>query len=206
VLRDHDAFVIGSGNSAGQAVVHLAKNARHVTLLVRGDSIEAHMSDYLVQEIRRARNVEVRLRTDVVGGDGRVQLERLTLRDRSSGKEETVPAEVLFVLIGAAPRTDWLPPAVRRDGQGFVVTGRDLDGDALRHWPLARPPMRYETSLPGVFAAGDVRSGSVKRVASAVGEGAVAVQEIEEHLAAPASAAAPRVAREGDAAAQHAPS
>jgi thioredoxin reductase (NADPH) len=205
VLRGHDAFVIGSGNSAGQAVVHLAKHARHVTLLVRGDSIEAHMSDYLVQDIRRARNVEVRLRTDVVGGDGRVQLERLTLRDRSSGKEETVPAEVLFVLIGAAPRTDWLPPAVRRDGNGFVITGRDLDDDALRVWPLARPPMRYETSLPGVFAAGDVRSGSVKRVASAVGEGAVAVQEIEEYLASPGHDAPVR-AREGGAAAQHAPS
>jgi thioredoxin reductase (NADPH) len=144
------------------------------------------MSDYLVQEIRRARNVDVRLHTDAIGGEGQVQLERLTLRDRTRGTTETVPAEVLFVLIGAAPRTEWLSGVVRRDDHGFVLTGRDLDDVALRDWPLARPPMRYETSLPGVFAAGDVRSGSVKRIASAVGEGAVAVQEIEEYLATPA--------------------
>jgi len=189
-MRGHDAFVIGSGNSAGQAVAHLAKHARHVTLLVRGDSLEAHMSDYLVQEIRRARNVDVRLHTDAIGGEGQVQLERLRLRDRDRGTTETVPAEVLFVLIGAAPRTEWLSGVVRRDDHGFVLTGRDLDDVALRDWPLARPPMRYETSLPGVFAAGDVRSGSVKRIASAVGEGAVAVQEIEEYLATRAEASA----------------
>ncbi len=130
-MRGHDAFVIGSGNSAGQAVAHLAKHARHVTLLVRGDSLEAHMSDYLVQEIRRARNVEVRLHTDAVGGEGQVQLERLTLRDRVRGTTETVPAEVLFVLIGATPRTEWLSGVVRRDDHGFVLTGRDLDDVAL---------------------------------------------------------------------------
>jgi thioredoxin reductase (NADPH) len=190
VMQGHDAFVAGGGNSAGQAVMHLSTNARHVTLLVRGNSLEAQMSDYLVQEIRRAPNVEVRLLTEVVGGEGAVQLERLTLHDRASGATETVPAEALFVLVGAAPRTEWLSGVVARDDHGFVVTGDDLDATALRNWPLSRRPMRHETSLPGVFAAGDVRFGSIKRVASAVGEGAVAVQEIEQYLA-PAPHATP---------------
>jgi thioredoxin reductase (NADPH) len=185
VLRGHDVFVAGSGNSAGQAVVHLARNARHVVLLVRGESLEARMSDYLVQEIRRAPNVEVRLRTEVVGGDGRVQLESLQLRDLAAGTTRAVPAEALFVLVGGTPRTDWLAGVVARDRHGFVLTGDDLGEEALRAWPLSRRPSRHETSLPGVFAAGDVRFGSVKRVASAVGEGAVAVQEIEELLAPP---------------------
>jgi thioredoxin reductase (NADPH) len=183
IMQGHDAFVTGGGNSAGQAVMHLSKNARHVTLLVRGDSLEAQMSDYLVQEIRRAPNVEVRLQTEAVGGEGAVQLERVTVHDRASGVTETVPAEALFVLVGAAPRTEWLSGVVQRDDHGFVVTGDDLDARALRNWPLSRRPMRHETSVPGVFAAGDVRFGSIKRVASAVGEGAVAVQEIEQYLA-----------------------
>jgi thioredoxin reductase (NADPH) len=183
VMHGHDAFVAGSGNSAGQAVLHLAKHARRVTLLVRGDSVEAHMSDYLVQEIRRTPNVEVRLQTEAVDGHGTGKLERLVLADRARGTTETVPAEALFVLVGSVPRSLWLEGVVARDAHGFVLTGDELDAEALRDWPLARRPMHHETSLPGVFAAGDVRFGSVKRVASAVGEGAVAVTEIEEFLA-----------------------
>jgi thioredoxin reductase (NADPH) len=183
VLHGHDVFVAGSGNSAGQAVMHLAKHARRVTLLVRGGSLEAHMSDYLVQEIRRTPNVEVRLRTEAAGGEGEVQLERLLVRDHARGTSEVVPAQALFVLVGSDPRTGWLAGVVARDEHGFVVTGDDLDAAALRDWPLSRRPLPHETSVPGVFAAGDVRFGSVKRVASAVGEGAVAVKEIEEYLA-----------------------
>jgi thioredoxin reductase (NADPH) len=190
VMRGRDAFVAGGGNSAGQAVVHLAKNARRVTMLVRGDSLATHMSDYLVQEIRRLPNVEVRLATEVVDGGGQRQLERIVIRDRARGTQETLPAEMLFALIGADPRTDWLSGTVWRDDHGFVLTGPDLDAAALRDWPPGRSPRRFETSMPRVFAAGDVRSGSEKRVASAVGEGAVAVREIEESLAETSSASA----------------
>jgi thioredoxin reductase (NADPH) len=197
VMQGHDAFVAGGGNSAGQAVVHLAKNARKVTLLVRGDALETHMSDYLVQEIRRAPNVEVLLRTEPVDGDGTGQLERLALLDRARGETRTVPAEALFVLVGSVPRTEWLSGVVARDAHGFVLTGDDVDPDALRGWPADRRPSRHETSVPGVFAAGDVRFGSVKRVASAVGEGAVAVKEIEEYLA-PAPHAKPARAAADD--------
>jgi thioredoxin reductase (NADPH) len=204
VMRGHDAFVVGSGNSAGQAVMHLAKYARHVTLLVRGASLEAHMSDYLVQDIRRAPNVTVRLRTEVVGAEGAGRLERLVLRDDASGTTETARAEALMVLAGSTPRTEWLSGVVARDPHGFVPTGDDLAGDALRAWPLSRRPMRCETSVPGVFAAGDVRLGSVKRVASAVGEGALAVRDVEEYLSrAPLAGVA---ARPADGAAEAQPS
>lgn len=185
VVRGRDVFVAGGGNSAGQAVVHLAKNARQVTLLARGDALERTMSDYLVQEIRRQPNVQVRLGSEVVGGGGERQLESITVRDRTRGTTETLAAEMLFVLVGAVPHTEWLAGTVSRDDRGFVLTGRDLDGRALRSWTLPRAPMRFETSMPGVYAAGDVRAGSVKRVASAVGEGAVALQEIEDYLAPP---------------------
>jgi thioredoxin reductase (NADPH) len=182
-LHDREVFVAGAGNSAGQAVVHIARHARKVTLLARGGALEKGMSDYLVQQIRRIPNAEVRLHTEIVGGGGELVLERLTLRDDARGVDEDVPAELLFVLIGAQPRTEWLEGTVHRE-RGYVVTGTDLDLRAVG-WPLARPPMRYETSLPGVFAAGDVRWGSAKRVASAVGEGAVTVQMVHEYLAAP---------------------
>jgi thioredoxin reductase (NADPH) len=190
VMRGRDAFVAGGGNSAGQAVVHLAKNARRVTMLVRGDSLETHMSDYLVQEIRRLPNVEVRLATEIVDGGGQQQLEQIVIRDLARGTNETLPAEVLFVLIGADPRTDWLSGTVWRDDHGFILTGADLDAATLRDWPPGRFPLRFETSMPAVFAAGDVRGGSEKRVASAVGEGAVAVREIEESLATMSRSAA----------------
>lgn len=203
VMRGRDAVVTGGGNSAGQAVVHLARNARHVTMVVRGDDLGAHMSDYLVQEIHRAANVEVRLGAELVDGGGQRQLEWIDVRDRARGTVERLAAETLFVLIGADPRTEWLSGTVWRDEHGFVLTGADLDDVALRDWPPGRRPRRFETSLPGVFAAGDVRAGSEKRVASAVGEGAVAVREIEEALAEPSrAAAAATVAAEAARAAQ----
>lgn len=188
LLKDKQVFVAGGGNSAGQAVVEAAKSAKNVTLLVRGDSLEKGMSDYLVQQIRRLPNVEVRLLTEVVDGDGDVMLERIVLLDHASGTRETVWADILFVLIGAEPHTEWLSGTLERDRHGFIITGRDLDR-AGPGWSLEREPMRLETSMPGVFAAGDVRMGSAKRVASAVGEGAVVVQYIHEYLASPVALA-----------------
>jgi thioredoxin reductase (NADPH) len=182
--KDRVVFVVGGGNAAGQTVVHLAKHARRVTLIVRGESLEKGMSDYLVREIRRRPNVEIRLLTEVVDGDGDTALERIVLKDHARGARETAAADTLFVLIGAVPHTEWLAGTVLRDRDGFVVTGRNLRR-AMADVREGREPMRLETSMPGVFAVGDVRLGSVKRVASAVGEGANAVQYIHEYLAAP---------------------
>jgi thioredoxin reductase (NADPH) len=178
-------FVTGAGNSAGQAAIHLAGHARSVTMLVRGNSLAATMSDYLVQKIEATPNVSVALRTEAAGGHGTGQLEGLTLRDNRSGATQTVPADALFVLIGADPCTQWLRATIDCDQQGYVLTGRDLARAtaSAAGWPLQRAPLFLETSLPGVFAAGDVRHGSVKRVASAVGEGAIAVQLAHEYLA-----------------------
>lgn len=183
-LQGKHVFVAGAGNSAGQAAVHLAKYARQVTMLVRGSSLAASMSDYLVKEIVAAENIDVRLRTVIVDGSGSQQLESLVLKDLSSDAHETAPATALFVLIGAKPRTEWLPPTIQRDPQGFILTGSDL-GAAVKVGGEGheRPPLLLETSLPGVFAAGDVRHGSVKRVAAAVGEGGMAVQSIHQYLA-----------------------
>jgi thioredoxin reductase (NADPH) len=173
------AFVVGGGNSAGQAALHLAKHAGQVTILVRSASLAASMSAYLIQEIDNAPNVEVRYRAEVTGGGGDRRLEHLELRDQGSGTVESVSAAGLFVLIGTEPFTHWLPGAVGRDRWGFVLTGPDTG----KRWPLERAPYLFETSLPGVFAAGDVRHGSVKRVASAVGEGSIAIRQIHEYLA-----------------------
>jgi thioredoxin reductase (NADPH) len=178
LFSGHDVAVVGGGNSAGQAVVHLARYARRVLLVVRGDALERGMSDYLVQPIRAAENVEVRLSSEVVGARGAHQLEGITLRDRARGTEEDAAVSLLLVLIGALPQSAWLAGAVACDPQGFVLTGADAARDGQR-------PRRLETSMPGVFAAGDVRHGSVKRVASAVGEGAIAVQLAHEYLASP---------------------
>lgn len=180
LFRGEDVHVVGGGNSAGQAVVHLARHARRVTLVVRAGTLEKGMSDYLVQQIRQTDNVEVRLGYDIVDGGGQRGLEWLTLRNVRTGALETVPARMLFSLIGALPHTDWLAGVVARDDRGFIVTGREVPESA---WRLARRPKRYETSVPGVFAAGDVRHDSVKRVASAVGEGSMAVQFVHEYLA-----------------------
>jgi thioredoxin reductase (NADPH) len=182
VLKDREVFVAGGGNAAGQAVAHLSSNVRKVTLLVRGDSLEKGMSDYLIQLIRQRPNVEIRLRTRVVGVAGERSLERITVKDEASARAETVDAAALFVLIGADPHTDWLAGTLQRDPHGFIRTGRGINL-AEAGWMLNRPPTRLETSMPGVYAAGDVRFGSVKRVASAVGEGAVAVQYVHEYLA-----------------------
>jgi thioredoxin reductase (NADPH) len=183
-MRGQQVYVVGGANSAGQAAVHLARYAERVTMLVRGSSLAATMSDYLVQETHAALNITVRLGVEVVDGHGDGRLASLTLRDRQSGATETVPAAALFVLIGAEPHTGWLPQAIRRDRWGFVVTGADLlqDGTPPPGWPLDRPPMPFESSMPGVFAVGDVRHGSVKRVASAVGEGSVAIQLVYQYL------------------------
>jgi thioredoxin reductase (NADPH) len=177
---DGQVFVVGGANSAGQAAMHLARYARRVTLVVRAASLDAGMSHYLVQQVEATPNIEVRLNSQVVDGGGRGRLEHLVLRD-DSGRDEAVDADALFLLIGATPHTAWLPDAVLRDEQGFLVTGQDLPDDA---WPLARRPLPLETSMPGVFAAGDTRHGSVKRVASAVGEGSVTIQFLHQLFAA----------------------
>lgn len=179
-LSGKKAFVIGGGNSAGQAALHLARYAREVTILVRGESLSTTMSHYLVREIEATPNVEVQTQTVVSGGGGEGQLERLVLRDTESGEEQAVAADALFVLIGARPYTDWLPPEISRDRRGFLWTGDELRGDD--GWPLQRRPVALETSMPRVLAAGDVRQASVKRVASAVGEGSVAIQLVHELL------------------------
>jgi thioredoxin reductase (NADPH) len=183
-MDGEDVFVVGAGNSAGQAAVHLARYARSVTLLVRGDALASSMSDYLVRELGAIPNAAVRLRTEVIGVQGRGHLERITLRDRPDGATTTVPAAGLFIMIGGQPRTGWLAGSVQRDRQGYVLTGRDLvrDGALPAGWPLERAPSLMETSVPGVFAVGDVRAGSVKRVASAAGAGAIAVQLVHEYL------------------------
>jgi thioredoxin reductase (NADPH) len=179
-LRGEHVFVVGAGNSAGQAALHLARFAASVTIVAIEHDLGERMSDYLVQQLLATPNVHLRLHHEVVDGHGRRRLEGLTLRDRDTGATQEVAASALFVLIGAEPRTDWLHGAVERDPNGYVLTGRDL-----ADWPLRRGPMLLETSLPGVFAAGDVRYRSVKRVASAVGEGAIAVQLVHEYLADP---------------------
>jgi thioredoxin reductase (NADPH) len=171
--------VVGGANSAGQAALHLARFASRVTLLVRGESLNAGMSDYLITQLQATPNIDVRLRTQVTDGHGQARLEALTLEDVRSGHREQVPAAAVFVMIGAEPRTQWLPDLIHVDDGGFILTDRDVPQDV---WPLPRPPLPFETSLPGVFAAGDVRYGSVKRVAGAVGEGSVAVGSVQQYL------------------------
>ncbi|WP_445150686.1 FAD-dependent oxidoreductase [Baekduia sp. Peel2402] len=183
-LSGTDVFVAGGANSAGQAALHLARYARRVTLVVRGPALEAGMSHYLVQEIGATANIEVRTGTTITGGGGDGRLRELVLRDGPSGGEETVAADALFVLIGANPHTEWLPAEIARDDHGFLRTGDDVPGDGDAAWPLDRRPFALETSLPGVLAAGDVRHGSVKRVASAVGEGSIAVRFVHALRAA----------------------
>ena len=181
-LTDNEVYVLGGANSAGQAALHLAEYARRVTMVVRAGSLEAAMSDYLVRQIEAAPNIEVRLGTEVIGGGGEGWLEHLVLRRRADGSEETVPAHALFVMIGAQPNTDWLPPEVVRAERGFILTGGDVESDGS--WSCERSPFALETSMPGVFAAGDVRQGSMTRVASAVGEGSIAIKLVHELFAA----------------------
>jgi thioredoxin reductase (NADPH) len=178
-------YVVGGANSAGQAALNFARHAREVVLVVRAADLLATMSAYLIARIEAAPNVSVRCHSEVVAAAGETHLETLTLSDRDTGEREEVEAAWLYVFIGASPRTDWLGSEVRRDERGFVLTGPEAaetaDGDS--RWPLARAPYALETSVPGVFAAGDVRLESMKRVASAVGEGAMSIYLVHRYLA-----------------------
>jgi thioredoxin reductase (NADPH) len=184
-MQGRDVFVVGAGNSAGQAALYLARYARQLTMVVRGDSLARSMSEYLVREIDVTANIRVRLHTEVTEVHGSDHLDALTVDDRLHDQTEQVPAAALFVLIGGEPRTQWLPEAMQLEA-GYILTGRDVVrvGAHPSRWPLDRAPLPLETSMPGVFAAGDARYGSMKRVASAVGDGAAAVRLAHEYLAA----------------------
>jgi len=179
-LAGREVYVVGGANSAGQAALHLARYTERVTLVVRAQSLRSGMSHYLVRQIEAAPNLDVRLGTEVVGGGGDGWLDHLVLRESGVAAEERVRADGLFLTIGASPHTGWLPPEVARDPGGFVLTGTDLDEG--HGWPLERSPLLLETSVPRVLAAGDVRHGSSQRVASAVGEGSVAIQTLHSLL------------------------
>jgi thioredoxin reductase (NADPH) len=179
-----DVYVVGGANSAGQAAVYLARHAKSVTILVRGSALEKSMSYYLIRQIADIPNISVRTCTEVIEAKGSDHLESLTLRDTAKGTTESVDAQLLFMFIGAAPLTDWLEGVIVRDSRGFVVAGPDLSptGERPAGWELDRMPYHLETSVPGVFVAGDARAESAKRVASAVGEGALAVMLVHRYL------------------------
>ena len=179
-MTGRQVVVVGGGNSAGQAAIHLNKRAGGVTVAVRGPSLAETMSDYLIREIDASPTITLRHNTEVVDATGRGRLERLILRDNRTGSTETLAADALFVMIGAEPRTDWLGEVVARDTAGYLLTGPDVPAAA---WPLERPPLFLETSLPGVFAVGDVQHGSTKRVATSVGSGAMAIRLVHQYLA-----------------------
>jgi thioredoxin reductase (NADPH) len=182
---EREVYIVGGANSAGQAAVFLSRHACTVHILVRGSSLDQSMSHYLIQQIEAVPNIKVHTNTEVVAADGSDHLERIVLRNNATGAEDKVDAERLFLFIGAAPETDWLDGLVVRDESGYVLAGPDLmvDGSRPPGWELPRPPHHLETSIPGVFVAGDVRSESAKRVASAVGEGAMAVMLVHRYLA-----------------------
>jgi thioredoxin reductase (NADPH) len=182
-VAGEDIHIVGGANSAGQAAVFFSVHARTVTVLVRGASIEQTMSQYLAERIHATANIKVAVHSEVAAVDGTGHLQNVTIRNVTTGEEQTVPATAMFIFIGAIPRTDWLADVVARDERGFIPTGPDLAKHDLTGWPLDRPPHLLEASVPGVFAAGDVRHGSVKRVASAVGEGSVAVTFVHRYLA-----------------------
>jgi thioredoxin reductase (NADPH) len=177
-MAGQHVYVVGAGNSAGQAATHLARYAARVTMIVRGDRLGTSMSDYLVKSIEATPTIDVQLRTTVIDGHGTDRLHDLVLHDTATGRTRTEQAGAVFVLIGAQPHTGWLPPEIRRDDKGFVLTGEHLAGAGP-----SRAPLPLETSMPGVFAAGDVRHGSVKRVASAVGDGSISVRSVHQYLA-----------------------
>ena len=185
--RSQDVYIVGGANSAGQAAMYFSRYATRVVMLVRGRSLDSSMSRYLIDQIDQVPNIEVRTCTEIVDGAGEEHLESLTLRNNATGATETVPASWLFVFIGAVPRTDWLDGCLARDRRGFVLAGPDLVANGARPagWSLERDPYHLETSVPGVFVAGDVRAESVKRVASAVGEGAMAVSLVHRYLEKP---------------------
>ena len=182
--RDEDVYVVGGANSAGQAAMHFARYARRVVMLVRGPSLSRTMSQYLIDQIGETPNIEVRPGTQVLEVRGQGSLSEIVIGDAGSGATETVPASSLFIFIGAMPRTDWLEGVVQRDEHGFILAGPDLTGNGRRPagWPLDREPYLLETSVPGIFVAGDVRHGSIKRVASGVGEGSIAISFVHQYL------------------------
>jgi thioredoxin reductase (NADPH) len=186
--RGLDIFMIGGGNSAGQAAMFFASYAHSVTLVVRGPSLERSMSQYLIEQLATRRNIRIRARSQVIALEGSDRLAAIVVEDRAAGQRRREPTEALFVFIGADAQTSWLPGSIMRDGRDYICTGRDvMDLVAEQHgaWPLQRDPYLLETSVPGVFAVGDVRHGSVKRVASGVGEGSMAIAFVHQYLADP---------------------
>ncbi|MBN9316817.1 MAG: FAD-dependent oxidoreductase [Devosia sp.] len=193
-VKGQAVFVVGAGNSAGQAALHLARYASSVTLLVRGKSLAESMSKYLIERIEEADNITVRTGVSIAELYGEESLEAVSIKDAASGKVERVPARAVFVFIGASPRTDWLKNRLQLDAQGYILSGPDLEHQPNRRptgWDVEREPYWLETSVPGVFVAGDVRRQSTKRIASAVGEGAMAVAFVHQHLKGPAPAPRP---------------
>jgi len=175
---------VGAANSAGQAALNFAKYAERVVMLIRGESLSRTMSQYLIDQIQRTPNIQLWAHASVGEVHGDQHLEAISVQCSDNNKIEQVPATSMFIFIGAQPRTDWLANIIERDDHGFILTGPDLlwDGDRRKGWTLDRDPFLLETNVPGVFAVGDVRHGSVKRVASGVGEGSVAVQFIHQYL------------------------
>jgi thioredoxin reductase (NADPH) len=179
-----DVYIVGGANSAGQAAMFFSNQARRVVMLCRGDDLRKSMSEYLVTQIEDKDNIEVRLNTSVVAVEGEEHLESISVKDGATGETETAPTSSLFIFIGAAPKTDWLDGVVERDERGFILSGPDLskNGKRPKAWKLDRDPFLLETNVPGVFVAGDVRHGSIKRCASAVGEGSIAVQFVHQYM------------------------
>jgi thioredoxin reductase (NADPH) len=182
--KDEDVYIVGGANSAGQAAMFFSEYARKVVVVYRGDSLRKSMSEYLVKQVEGKENIEVRLNSIVIEAEGEDHLERITIKNSVSGEMEIVSAQSLFIFIGAAPHTDWLGGVVERDERGFILSGPDLSkhGERPKGWKLDRDPYLLETNVPGIFVAGDVRHGSIKRCASAVGEGSIAVQFVHQYL------------------------
>jgi thioredoxin reductase (NADPH) len=184
-FRGRHVLVVGGGNSAGQGAMHLARYAADVQIVVRREGLRETMSQYLIEQIGKTPNIRLRLRTEIASIEGEGHVERVTLRSLDDGSCRTEEADAVFIFIGTRPRSDWLPAGVLRDAKGFVLTGRDLMAAEPypRTWKEQREPFPLETSVPGVFAAGDVRAGAMNRVASAVGEGSMVVRLAHEYLA-----------------------